>query len=91
MNFKYGYLTDYFEGLGYKKLKPVEVDPETSNEHEFNGISKFKELFGRDKQKFPTRMIYLSDSEDDIIEDNIEFTWYNAREAHPTPATKNQT
>lgn len=84
MKFKYGGLKDYFNGIGYKRLKPVEVDPATSHEHEFNGISKFKDLFGTQRQHFPTRMIYLCDSEEDIIESETEFTWYDARENHPT-------
>ncbi len=83
MTFQYGDLTDYFDGIGYKRLKPVEVDFAVSNEHEFNGIGKFKELLGLRKQRFKTRFIYLSDTEEDIVEDNTEFTWYDARENHP--------
>ena len=37
----------------------------------------------RDKQKLPCRVIYLSDDEDEIIEDKVTLTWYDARENHP--------
>mgnify|MGYP003591112073 CR=1 FL=1 len=83
MTFKHGVLRDYFDGIGYKRLKPVEVDPTSSNEHEFNGISSFKEMFGNAKQRFQTRMIYLCDMEAETVEDASELTWYDARENHP--------
>lgn len=84
MKFKHGYLADYFDGFGYKRLKPVEIDPDVSNEHEFNGISQFKKLFGTEKIKFQTKAMYLSDDEENITEDDIELTWYDARERHPS-------
>ena len=84
MTIRHGALADYFSGIGFKRLKPVEIDPQVSNEHEFNGISKFKELFGLLKQGFAVRIIYLCDSEEEILEDTTEFTWYDARENHPT-------
>ena len=79
-----GKLRDYFQGIGYKRLTPVEVDPSTSNEHEFNGITPFRELFGTAKQHFCVKMLYLCDAGDDIVEDNAIFTWYDARQNHPT-------
>ena len=84
MSIKYGFLADYFEGFGYKRLKPVEIDPEVSHEHEFNGINQFKKLFGLGKRYLPCRVTYLADDEDEITEDNVRLTWYDARENHPT-------
>jgi len=84
MTLRHGALADYFSGIGFKRLKPVEIDPLVSNEHEFNGISKFKELFGLERQSFGVRIIYLCDSEEEILEDTTEFTWYDARENHAT-------
>ena len=84
MAVKHGFLADYFEGFGYKILKPVEIDPHVSHEHEFNGINGFKEILGSEKQKLPCRVIYLTDDEEDIIEDIVNLTWYDARENHPT-------
>ena len=88
MNAKHGFLADYFEGFGYKTLKPVEIDPDVSHEHEFNGINQFKELFGTDKQHLPCRVIYLSDDEEEIIEDSVTLTWYDAREKNPDRAAE---
>jgi len=84
MAIRHGFLADYFEGFGYKILNPVEIDSEVSNEHEFNGINSFKEILGNERQKLLCRVIYLSDNEDDITEDKVSLTWYDARENHPT-------
>ncbi|MGI5869762.1 MAG: type II restriction endonuclease [Kiritimatiellia bacterium] len=84
MTFKYGVLADYFDGIGFKRLKPVEIDPESSNGHEFHGVTIFREILGTERKRFQTRMIYLCDSEGEILEDRPELTWYDARERHPT-------
>lgn len=84
MAVKHGFLADYFEGFGYKILKPVEIDPEVSHEHEFNGINSFKEILGQERQKLSCRVIYLADDEDDITDEKVILTWYDARENHPT-------
>jgi hypothetical protein len=84
MTVPHGYLKDYFDCFGFKLLKPVEIDPKISNEHEFNGIDKFKFIFGSEKQYLPCRVIYLTDDEDNILDDTVTLTWYNARENHPT-------
>ncbi|MCK5097242.1 MAG: hypothetical protein KAR45_04025, partial [Desulfobacteraceae bacterium] len=84
MAVKHGFLADYFEGFGYKILKPVEIDPEVSHEHEFNGINSFKEILGSAKQYLSCRVIYLADEEENIVEDIVTLTWYDARDSHPT-------
>lgn len=84
MSVTYGCLADYFEGFGYKQLKPVEIDPGVSNYHEFNGITHFRQLFGSSKRVFSSRVIYLCDAESDIFEDTAQFTWYDARANHAT-------
>ncbi len=84
MNCEWGFLSDYFDAVSYKKLTAVEIDPRSSNEHEFNGISSIRSMLGDAKQILPTRIVYLSDDENDITEDHIELTWYDAREKHPT-------
>ena len=35
-------ITSFFSDFGAKILKAVEIDSKTSNQHEFNGVSKFK-------------------------------------------------
>jgi len=80
---KYGKLADCFCGFGYKRLKPVEIDPCVSHGHEFNGISQFKQLFGLERRVFEVRLIFLADDVDDLPTENVTFTWYDARENSP--------
>ncbi len=81
---KKGYLSQYFIGVAVKTLSAVEADPATSNQHEFNGVSALKRLFGTYKKTFPARFIYLGDNDDDPPTDDGFLTWYDARENHPT-------
>lgn len=79
---KKGYLSQYFEGVAVKVLSAVEVNPEKSNQHEFNGVEELRRILGEpnQKSKFPTRFLYLSDfQETPIIEDGF-LTWYDARQ-----------
>ena len=62
---KQGYLSQYFKGVAAKILSAVEADPAKSNQHEFNGVTPLKKLFGLEKQTFPARFVYLSDNDDD--------------------------
>lgn len=80
---KNGYLSQYFDGVMAKRLSAVEVNLEISNQHEFNGVAAMKRVFGTERQKFPTRFLYLDDENTPISEDGF-LTWYDAREKHPT-------
>jgi hypothetical protein len=80
---KKGFLSDYFEAVAAKRLSDVEADALKSNQHEFNGISEFKEILGTTKKTFDSSLIYLSD-EDDFVKSSCNLTWYDARENHPT-------
>jgi hypothetical protein len=77
-------LSKYFVSVGAKRLSQVEIDPETSHQHELNGISGFKKIFGLNELKFTAKFIYLSDDEDNIIENTGHLKWYDARENHAT-------
>jgi hypothetical protein len=77
-------LSDYFRGVGVKRLTSVEIAPQTSNQHEFNGINEFKAILGTEKRKFTTKFIYLTDDVEKLLEDDGFMTWYNARENHPS-------
>ncbi len=77
-------LSQYFTGIGAKRLSEVEVAPDVSNQHEFNGIAGFKEIFGSEKVRFQGHFIYLTDDEEQIIEESGTLTWYDARDNHPT-------
>jgi hypothetical protein len=81
---KQGYLSQYFRGVAAKTLSVVEADPAKSNQHEFNGVAPLKKIFGLDKQKFPTRFIYLCDNDDEPPTEDGFLTWYDSRENHPT-------
>lgn len=77
-------LSQYFSSVGAKRLSRVEVDPKTSHQHELNGISGFKNIFGLDEILFKAKFIYLSDDEDGIFENTGHLKWYDARENHAT-------
>jgi hypothetical protein len=77
-------LSKYLKGVGIKRLSQVEVAPDASNQHEFNGTADFKSIFGKEKRKFTAKFIALSDEEDKIKEEDGTLTWYDARENHPT-------
>ncbi|MEO8398271.1 MAG: type II restriction endonuclease [Ignavibacteriaceae bacterium] len=77
-------LSKYFKGIGAKRLSEVEIKPDISNQHEFNGINEFREIFGDEKIKFNGKFILLSDDEEKTIEQDGTLTWYDARERHLT-------
>lgn len=79
-----GLLSKYFKGIVAKKLSEVEVDPQVSNQHEFNGINEFRSILGAEKSIYEGVFIYLTDDEEAILKEVGSLTWYNARENHPT-------
>ena len=81
---KQGHLSEYFTGVAVKRLSAVEADFFRSHQHEFNGVDALKRLFGREKQTFPARFIYLGDHDDDPVISDGFLTWYDSRERHPT-------
>ncbi len=80
---KNGYLSQYFNGVIAKKLSEVEANIQKSNQHEFNGISSMKKLFGTERQKFSAKFLFIDD-ENEPVTDSGFLTWYDARENHPT-------
>ncbi|MFP5436578.1 MAG: type II restriction endonuclease [Bacteroidia bacterium] len=77
-------LSEYFIGVGVKRLSQVEVAPDLSNQHELNGIGDFRNLFGTDKRRFEAKYILISDNEELTRTEDGMLTWYDAREKHPT-------
>lgn len=63
-----------------KTLSAVEARPERSNQHEFNGVSQLKSMFGLDK--FETIAIFHLRGETGTA--HAKVTWYDAREDHAT-------
>ena len=71
-------LTEFFTAVAAKRLRAVEADPATSNQHEFNGINRFRQMFGDDDRSFETVFLYLDD-EDEPVAAEGRTTWYDAR------------
>lgn len=65
-----------------KHLSMVEIDSWSSNQHEFNGVSSLKYMFGTKKQYFEATFIYYSDVGEEVQEYG-QVTWYDARETNP--------
>ena len=78
-------VADHFRGVVSKRLSRVEVRPENSNQHEFNGTKALVALLGTDRlERVPARFIYLSDHAEERVQANAWVTWYDARERHLT-------
>lgn len=80
-----GYLRDYFSSVAVKRLSAVEADMTVSNQHEYNGVSALKNMFGTEQERLilPTQFLYMTD-EDDPLEAKGNLTWYDARFRHAT-------
>lgn len=77
-------LSQYFTGVAAKRLSAVETDPETSNQHEFNGTRPMIELFGTGRIQFDCTYVFFDDDEDRTATAEGFLTWYDARENHAT-------
>lgn len=79
-----GYLNQYFSAVAVKRLSQVESNPMISNQHEYNGVTPLKSMFGMDAERktFRTQFLYVTD--EDEVEASGELTWYDARYNHPT-------
>ncbi|WP_336828363.1 type II restriction endonuclease [Sphingobacterium multivorum] len=73
-------LSDHFVGIAAKRLSRVEI---FSNQHEFNGINKFRDILGTDRINLKGNVIYFADDEDKMIDNPCDFTWYDVRENNP--------
>lgn len=80
-----GFLNRFFVSVAAKHLSSVETDASVSNQHEYNGVSLLKVMFGTEQERksFPAVFLYLSD-DDNAVEAEGELTWYDARFNHPT-------
>ena len=81
-----GILSSFFESAGAKYLSEVEVNRFFSNQHEFQGVSEFRNLLGTpaERVEFPATFYWLDDDEDAepaFLEASC--TWYDARLNQP--------
>jgi len=71
-----------FAKLVAKRLRSVEVDPKTSNQHEFNGVVALKDLLGDQRfDRRPAQFTFLGGEEP--VEDHGFVTWYDSRADNP--------
>ena len=75
-----GRLSDYFIGVAAKRLSRVEI---FSNQHEFNGINRFRDILGTERRTFTGRVMYFADDEEGMIDNPSDYTWYDVRENNP--------
>ena len=76
------HLSQYFSGVAAKRLRDVEVNPRTSNQHEFNGVNGLRAMLGEDDRPFRTIYMLVDDTEEScVFESNA--TWYDARRNDP--------
>lgn len=69
-----------FRASCVKTLSAVEAEPTRSNQHEFNGVSQLRNLFG--DAKIQMAVSFSTRGRDDICSSGM--TWYDARESHAT-------
>lgn len=81
---KVGHLSEYFTGVAAKRLRDVEVNPRTSNQHEFNGVNGLRQILGDDDRSFPATYMYVDDDTDDSCVLESTATWYDARRQDPS-------
>jgi len=77
---KRGQLSDYFEGVGIKRLSAVDAEPKTSNQHEVGTTKKMRDDFLGEthQQKFPAIYIWLGGDQEGFTEESWA-THYDAR------------
>ena len=79
-----GTLSSYFTAVAGKRLRAVEANPNTSNQHEFNGVQELRQILGSSKRTFEATFLFLGEDDEETVAEEAWVTWYDAREAHPT-------
>jgi hypothetical protein len=79
-----GYLSDYFDGFAVKRLTAVEIDPATSNQHEFQGVNKLRAILGTssEKTRFEARITWMDDNDTSMTVHSF-VTWSDVRRNKP--------
>ncbi len=80
-----GHLSEYFEGVGIKRLSAVDSQPKTSNQHEIGTTVPMRRFLGTTKIKFAVKYIWLNDEQETITDEGWA-THYNTREGKPRSA-----
>lgn len=84
MHYPRGYLSDYFERYAVKRLTAVEVDPDSSNQHEFQGVSKLRSILGTsgERTRFDARITWMDENDTSITVHSF-VTWSDVRRKKP--------
>ncbi len=84
---KRGQLSDYFGGVGVKRLSAVDAEPKSSNQHEIGTTRKMRDDFlgENHQQKFPAIYIWLGGDQEGFTEESWA-THYDARINKPRAA-----
>lgn len=85
---KIGHLSQYFSGVAAKRLRVVEVNPRTSNQHEINGSKVLRVMLGEDRQRFTATYMLLNEGDQDADVIESEASWYDSRENDKTRAAE---
>lgn len=81
---KRGQLSDYFDGVGVKRLSAVDARPDSSNQHEIGTTKKMREDFlGYEKDSFPAVYVWLGGDQDGFSDEGWT-TYYDCREQDET-------
>ena len=80
---KKGFLSEYFRSVASKRLSAVEVEPNASNQHEFNGVAGLKKILGTEKLYIKATFFYFEDDMEEDIREEGDLTWYDSRKNHP--------
>ncbi len=75
-----GMLADYFDEVAFKILAQVDTISSVSNQHEWNGVTALKRLFGEHRRECPVIFTYLHEEESRISSVEGMVTWYDSRE-----------
>lgn len=75
-----GMLADYFDEAAFKILAQVDIISHASNQHEWNGVSALKKLFGTHRNEYHVIFTYLHEEESRISSVEGMVTWYDSRE-----------
>lgn len=73
-----------FEAFAWKTLARVEAVRLASNQHEFNGVGALRDLLGSDRRVIRATVVYAAKDGRVASGGEIDLTWYDARERHPT-------
>jgi len=81
-NVKRGYLSDFFEGVGAKRLALVDTITEASNQHEVTGSDPLRRILGEEPRKrerrFDATYIWIGGEQDSVTEYG-KLSWYDSR------------